>query len=443
MAAECWDRAVEQQPREAIEAEKRRKFLAVAQRAVARSRFYSEKWGRAKVRVGEGLALADLPCTDRDELHGFLEARLGEALCVPRSACTLFGYTGSQGITYSGRPLRLLLSQRDLRTHADSVARGLFGIGVRPGERVYLGEDPRLNPMYVYLTQGVARLSAQGMQHGTWRSQRTVDYVMALIPPHHLFLTPSFALFLQEMVAQRSLRLPLRTISGWGEPGYSLPSFRGKVEEAWSKVSQHPVKAYDCYGLMEAGPLAFACPAQEGLHGFEDRFIYEVIDPRTGQALPPGTPGELVVTSLEAEVLPLIRYRTGDVTTVADGPCPCGRTHLRLQGILGRTTEAVEVGGRPIWPGRVRDALARLGQGDNFRIVQGPGEALQVHLGGEPQDGGLESRLADALGVRAQVAWKGKELPRYLHRGVFVLDGVRDQRLHDAARAQAKQEGLG
>lgn len=437
--------SIERMPREELTKLQQAKFNRIVHRANAHSLFYIEKWGRAGVRIGEAVRLEDLPFTTREELETFQQERWEETLCVPKAQGSLAGYTGSQGLSFTDRPLKLLFTQRDLRAQAEALARGLYGIGVRRGDHVYLGEGPQFSPMYVALTQAIARLSARALQHGTWRSQRTVDAIMTAMPPNHLVLSPSFALFLHDLVKQRKLRLPLRTISGWGEPGYSCPEFRRQIESLWSEVSQEPVKAYDIYGLMESGAVAFEDPDQTGLSVFEDRFLVEVVDPKTGRPCPPGQTGELVITTLEADALPLIRYRTGDVTALRDGPSSDGRTSLRLTGILGRTGEAIETGGKTLYPGQIRDALAGIpGAPTNFRVLQGAGDCLRLILQGDGAPSDLDKAVGKRLGVAVDITWKAaSDLPRYLHRGLFVFYGTNNDRLTQLARAQWKQEGLG
>lgn len=421
------------------------KLDRIVRRANAQSRFYREKWAREGVRIGEGMRLEDLPFTTREELAAFQRERWEEALCVPKVQGSLAGYTGSQGLSFTGSPLKLLFTQRDLRGQAEVLARGLHGIGVRSGDHVYLGESPQFNPMYVAMTQAIVRLSAKALQHGTWRSQRTVDAIMTTMPPNHLVLSPTFALFLYDLVKQRNLRLPLKTMSGWGEPGYSCPEFRRRIESLWSEVSQEPVRAYDIYGLMETGAVAFEGPDQTSLGVFEDRFLVEVVDPKTNRPCAPRQIGELVVTTLEAEAMPLIRYRTGDVTALQDGRSGDGRMALRLAGILGRADEAIEAGGKTLYPGQIRDALAGIREAPtNFRLIQTTSDSLKLILQGDGALTDLDEALGKRLGVPVDITWKpATDLPRYLHRGLFVFDGTNDERLNQLARLQWRQEGLG
>jgi phenylacetate-CoA ligase len=432
-------------PREELAKHQQATLDRIVRRASAHSLFYIEKWAREGVRLGGAVRLEDLPFTTREELTAFQQERWEEALCVPKAHGSLAGYTGSQGLSFTNRPLKLLFTQRDLRAQAEVLGRCLAGIGVRKGDHVYLGESPQFSPMYVALTQACARLSARALQHGTWRSQRTVDAIMTAMPPNHLVLSPSFALFLHDLVRQRNLRLPLKTISGWGEPGYSFPEFRRLIESRWTEVSLGPVRVYDIYGLMETGPVAYEGADQAGLEVSGDRFLVEVVDPRTGKQCTPGEVGELVITTLEAEALPLIRYRTGDATALHAGTRDDGRAAPRLAGILGRLAEGVEVAGQRIYPGQIRNALAGIPRAPaNFRILWGRGDALRLILQADGALPDLGMVLTERLGVPVELTWKAAaDLPRYLHRGLFVLDGTNDDRMTQQVRAQWRQEGLG
>jgi len=128
---------------------------------------------------------------------------------------------------------------------------------------------------------------------------------------------------------------------------------------------------YSC-GLSEMnGPgVAFECPFQDGLHLWEDHFLMEIIDPNTLKPLPEGEEGELVLTTLTREGMPILRYRTKDLTRVIPGPCPCGRTHRRIERIKGRTDDMLIIKGVNIFPIQVEKKLMEIpGVGRNFQII--------------------------------------------------------------------------
>jgi phenylacetate-CoA ligase len=205
---------------------------------------------------------------------------------------------------------------------------------------------------------------------------------------------------------------------------------RGQIERAL------PLRAVSFYGLSEmCGPgVAAECPARTGLHVQEDHFIVEVIDPGSTQRVAPGTTGELVFTTLTKEALPLLRYRTGDIGCLADTPCRCGRTTVRLTGLRGRLDDMLIVRGVNIYPSSVEHVL--LGAGGvapHYRlIVERPGALDELILECEPDRAGadpgslrarLEQLLREHTGLRitVRVAEPGT-IPRSEGKAVRVVD---------------------
>ena len=147
--------------------------------------------------------------------------------------------------------------------------------------------------------------------------------------------------------------------------------------EAWSEEMRRDIeatmgiKAYDIYGLTElCGPgVSFECEDQHGMHINEDYFIAEIIDPKTGEVQPEGTLGELVFTTLDKEAFPLIRYRTRDITTLTHEPCPCGRTHVRMTKLKGRTDDMLIIRGVNVFPSQIETVLINSGYPANYQII--------------------------------------------------------------------------
>ena len=147
--------------------------------------------------------------------------------------------------------------------------------------------------------------------------------------------------------------------------------------EAWSESMRRDIestmgiKAYDIYGLTElCGPgVSFECSDQHGMHINEDYFIAEIIDPETGEVLPEGSTGELVFTTLEKEAFPLIRYRTRDITSLSHEPCPCGRTHVRMSRLKGRTDDMLIIRGVNVFPSQIETVLINQGYPANYQII--------------------------------------------------------------------------
>jgi len=197
-----------------------------------------------------------------------------------------------------------------------------------------------------------------------------------------LACTPSFALQIAEAAersgiapAEFSLRVGIFGAEPWPE------SVRERLEE-----SLH-IMAIDCYGLSEViGPgVSVECERKNGLHIFEDHFIAEVIDPSTGERLPDGQIGELVLTTITKEAFPLIRYRTGDLTSLDQSPCPCGRTTTRMSRVMERTDNMVVVRGVNIFPSQIERILAEIqGEKPQFEMVllksEGVPEGIEIRV---------------------------------------------------------------
>jgi phenylacetate-CoA ligase len=159
--------------------------------------------------------------------------------------------------------------------------------------------------------------------------------------------------------------------------------------EAYTEETRHRIEealgvdVYNSYGLSEMnGPgVAFECTFKTGLHIWEDHFLVELLDPTTNEPVPDGEPGELVLTTLQREAMPLLRYRSRDLTRFLPGPCPCGRTHRRLSRILGRTDDMLIVRGANFYPQQVERVLMGFpGLGRNYQIVLNGVDELTVRV---------------------------------------------------------------
>jgi phenylacetate-CoA ligase len=196
------------------------------------------------------------------------------------------------------------------------------------------------------------------------------------------------------------------------------------------------LKAVDIYGLSEImGPgVAVECEAQEGLHGWEDHFLFEVIDPQSGRPLPDGAAGELVITTLTKQALPMIRYRTRDITRLSRERCACGRTHLRIRRITGRNDDMLIIRGVNVYPSQIEAVLVGLpGLAPHYQLVlerRGSLDELTVevesiHNGSSFED--LERQVGhhikSRIGVTARVVVKQPgEVPRSQGKAVRVRD---------------------
>ena len=228
--------------------------------------------------------------------------------------------------------------------------------------------------------------------------------LMSDLRANGLACTPSFALLLAERAAADGLldRIPLRYGIFGAEPWSE--AMREKLERAWG------IDACDLYGLSEVIGPGVAAECREGkgaLHVFDDHFFPEIVDPETGSPVPPAERGELVLTTLTKQAFPVLRYRTGDVTSFVDEPCPCGRTHRRIARFCGRVDDMLVVRGINVFPSEIEavvlDDHALNGQ---YAIVidrRSTLPELEVHVEAEGPVKRLEERLEERLRLRVQV----------------------------------------
>jgi phenylacetate-CoA ligase len=254
-----------------------------------------------------------------------------------------------------------------------------------------------------------------------------------------LHCTPSYALYLTETARELDIidQLSLR-IGCFGAEPWST-STRRELEDTLG------IKAYDSYGLSEMfGPgVGFECQEQNGLHTWDDHFLVEILN-KEGESVAPGEKGELVLTSLTKEAMPLIRYRTGDITMVLEDECPCGRTHTRLGKFLGRADDMLIVRGINVFPSQIESVLMDIKEvGDQFQVVidRKKNKLDEMHIKvelteqtftGELQDlknlkFAVEEQLRSVLNLRTQVELVERgTIPRTAGKARRIVD-MREQ----------------
>ncbi|MCX5893694.1 MAG: phenylacetate--CoA ligase [Deltaproteobacteria bacterium] len=355
-----WDAAIEtMQPEKLRELQLQRLKETVG--LAARSPFYGERLAQAGVSADRINSLDDIrkiPFTTKDDLR----ARGREMLTVPLSE--IVRLHASSGTT--GQATVIYYTRRDIETWADLVARSMYMTGVRPG-------DVFQNMMgYGLFTGGLGfhyggeRLGALTIPAGAGNSARQLQ-LMQQFGSTVIHIIPSFALYLLNTFAKHGLDprdLPLRIAFVGAEP--HSEDMRRRIEAAYG------LKAFNSYGLSEMnGPgVAFECPEQNGLHVWEDAFLLEVIHPETLEPVGPGEIGELVFTNLTRQGMPLLRYRTRDLASYDDRPCPCGRTSRRLSRIQGRSDDMLIVKGVNIFPLQIDRVLMAMPEVGSHYLVE-------------------------------------------------------------------------
>ena len=354
-----WEQNVETMPRPELE----RYQLRTINQSLARARkapHYAQSLAKYAEKGIAALAeLAALPFTCKADLrsgfpYGFLATGLEEVVRLHSSS----GTTGNPTVVYHTRG--------DIAEWENLIARCMYATGVRKNDVFQNMMGYGLFTGGIGFHYGAERLGAMTIPIGPGNSKRQIWFLKNLNTTV-IHILPSYALHLHtyfpEMRIDPKKDLKLRIAFIGAEP--HSEQTRRKIEEIYG------LKAYDSYGLSEmCGPgVAFECLLQNGLHLWEDHFYPEIVDPHTGEVLPEGEEGELVLTTLKREAMPLIRFRTGDLTRLLPGPCPCGRTHRRIDRIKGRSDDMLIVNGVNIFPIQIENTLMAIPEiGHNYLI---------------------------------------------------------------------------
>jgi len=328
----------------------------------ARSPFYAEHFARAGVdpaSIQGPRDITQLPFTTKDDLRSAYPDRM-----LTRPVTDMLRLHASSGTT--GSATVIYYTRNDVDSWADLMARCMHMVGVRPGDTFQNMSGYGLFTGGLGIHYGAERLGCLTIPAGAGNSKRQLklleDFKVSVI-----HIIPSYALHLstvKEELGYTNDRLNLRVALIGAEP--HTEAIRRRIEDIYG------MKAYNSYGLSEMnGPgVAFECLEQNGMHIWEDAYLPEIINPETGEHVAEGEMGELVITTLCREGMPLIRYRTKDLTRFLPGACPCGREHRRLDRIMGRSDDMIIIKGVNIYPMQVEKVLMGIPEvGQNYLIV--------------------------------------------------------------------------
>ena len=314
-----------------------------------------------------------IPFTTKDDLRSQYPTGL---LCVPQR--DIVRMHCSSGTT--GTPVAICHTQNDINTWADLMARCLYMVGVRPDDVFQNMSGYGLFTGGLGIHFGAERLGCMTIPAGPGNSRRQIKLVKDFRTTVAHIL-PSYALILAEQLremGENPADLSLRIAVVGAEP--YTEAFRKRIEDIFA------MKAFNSYGLSEMnGPgVAFECPEQHGLHIWEDTFLAEIIDPATGEPVPDGEVGELVMTNLCREGMPILRYRTRDLTRFLPGECACGRQHRRMDRILGRADDMFIIKGVNVYPMQIEKVIMGFPEvGQNYLILlenDGLGDVMRVQV---------------------------------------------------------------
>ncbi len=339
----------------------------------------------------------------------------------------------SSGTT--GKPTVVGYSMNDLDLWSRLMARSMAAAGLRPGDLVHNAYGYGLFTGGLGAHYGAEKLGCVVVPVSGGGTERQVTLINDF-KPRILCSTPSYALNIAEVAESMGVdiaKLPVRRGLFGAEPWSN--ELRAELDRRLG------IKSCDVYGLSEIMGPGVACEcdtARNGLHGWEDHFLFEIIDPETLEPLPMGETGELVITTLTKEAMPMIRYRTRDITRLTDEPCACGRTHVRILRVDGRDDDMMIIRGVNVYPSQVESVLVGLeGLAPHYQIrlfKQGPLDAMAVDVEvlaevGENGDV-LKSKAAEVrhhiksiIGVTCAVIAKTPgQIPRSQGKAVRVVD---------------------
>jgi phenylacetate-CoA ligase len=423
-----FEREAEIMPRSELKALQLSRLKTTVERAYNKIPHYKRKLDAAGVKPSDLKSLADLarfPFTVKADLRDNYPFGL---FAVPREQ--VLRLHASSGTT--GKPIVVGYTQGDLNLWADLMARCLACMGTRPGDIVHNAYGYGLFTGGLGAHYGAERLGCTVVPMSGGGTERQVT-LLRDFGATILCATPSYALNIAEVAEGMGIdirKLPLRTGIFGAEPW--TDAMRRDIE------ARLGIKAVDIYGLSEIIGPGVACEChsvQNGLHGWEDHFLFEIIDPETMQPKPMGEAGELVITTLTKEALPMLRYRTRDITRLSDEPCPCGRSHVRILRVTGRDDDMLIIRGVNVYPSQVEAVLVGFpGLAPHYQIVltrDGALDAMTVEVELAPGFEGDRLRKADEvthhikslIGVTCKVVAKSPgEVPRSQGKAVRVRD---------------------
>ncbi|MDI9478058.1 MAG: phenylacetate--CoA ligase [Halanaerobiaceae bacterium] len=357
-----WNEKFETMPGEEMRKWQGEKLREMIERIYYNVPFYRRKLQELNILPEdiEGIDdLARLPFTTKEDLRDNYPYNL---FAVPMSE--IIRIHASSGTT--GKPTVVGYTRRDIAHWSEVVARILTSAGVERDDYIHVAYGYGLFTGGLGIHYGSEKVGATVIPISAGNTKKQLQ-LMEDLGSTVLACTPSYALYLAETIDELNIerdRLKLRIGIFGAEPW--TDSMRKKVEERLN------IKAIDIYGLSEIiGPgVASECEYQEGLHINEDHFIPEIIDPETLEVLPPGERGELVFTTVTKEGLPLLRYRTGDLSRLIYEKCRCGRTLVRMEKCLGRSDDMLIIRGVNVFPSQIESILLEMGETEpHYRLV--------------------------------------------------------------------------
>jgi len=427
----CWDPRIEEMPKDELQRMQYKLLKSLVYRLYSFSPFYHDRMKEQKVHPDDIRQLSDvrkIPFMFKRDLRDGYPDKIFTA-----SQDELVRYHVSSGTT--GKPTVVGYTQNDIDLWTTSLARALTSAGLGRGDVIQVSYGYGLFTGGLGLHYGAERIGATVLPTSVGNTERQIE-LMQDLGSTAIACTPSYLLHMGEVAEKMGVSIKkdtkLRTGILGAEPW--TESMRNRMQE-WLGI-----RAIDIYGTSElSGPMFTECTEQKGFHVWGDIALTEVIDPKTEEPVAPGEKGELTITILKKEALPMIRYRIGDITSMDESPCPCGRTHPRIQRITGRVDDMLIIRGINVFPSQVEYALMTIPEvGQHFQIVVERKGALddilvRVEMNRESFSDKItdimairqkvEHRLLNSLNVKADVELvEPGSLPRFEGKSKKVID---------------------
>jgi phenylacetate-CoA ligase len=394
-----WRKRMETLPREKLEELHLQRFRERMQYVYERSPMYRRKYDEAGIKPSDLRSLDDIrqvPFTVKEELRESQAQHppWGDFPCIPpEEGVRVFQTTGTTGI-----PVKVLLNKADWYKHFyEQFMHFMYGYDIRTSDILFV---PFGYSLYIAWWGFQAALEQEGVMIVPGGAQSSKDRVRNVFDWGATVVcgTPTYLLHLGETAEGMGVSLAdsaVRVVVAAGEPGANVPSTKRAIEEIWG------AKCYDDIGSTEISNFGFECIAQKGTHVIETMFYPECLDPETLKPVPDGEVGELVLSNLCTESVPLLRYRMMDLVRFNRETCECGRTFLRLDGgILGRADDMFQFAGVNVFPSAIENFIREVLEFSNeYQIVvpkMGSGRHLKIRI--EPATADIsKERMEEAV----------------------------------------------
>ena len=369
----------------------------VAKKAYETVPYYKKSFDEVGVKPEDIKTIKDiqkLPFTSKDDLRNAYPFGM---FAVPRRE--IVEIHTSSGTT--GKPTVSGYTKKDIKIWSEVMARGLTMFGLTEDDIIQNTHGYGLFTGGFGVHYGAQNIGATVIPISTGQTRRQIE-IMKDFGTTILIVTPSYGLYLAEVAKEEGLNhddMKLKAV-GFGAEGWT-EEMRQEIQ------SRFNAPAYNIYGLTEIiGPgVALECPEQNGLHVMEDHFYPEIIDPETMEILSEGEKGELVLTTLTRHGMPIIRFRTKDITSLRSETCPCRRTLIKMDRITGRTDDMLKIRGVAVFPSQIEKALLKIdGLEPHYQIiVTRPQHLDELEVQVEPSPELFSDEVKELIGIKKKI----------------------------------------